>query len=316
MRKEDLQLLLITKIPTNEKTQNEILETFESVCESRRMDEYLVLLRAAYMNVPEIVTRRAFYVSLGEKLRKHLQQNPQLASGPTGLYLNFLAEDFQKTKESDLIKVGRELETAMRLAANPDLRPVEGRRLADLAAVPMTPEDAFREPQTWIDKLAACELLFKDEGIAPLLRELVAGNRKRARENANLLVLIGSHFEMASQPVWARACYRAAAGLDDTLELPWAFLAGLEPKLQDALACGNRAIRIHPRSLPGLRNRARVLARLNRPFEAFRDFAEVARCDSENPRALLDVAQSALDAGYALIAMRVYQFLSRRYPTL
>lgn len=319
MKKENIWLLLVTKIPLDPAAQKEILETFTESFEGGRMNELLTLIRASYMSQRDIIQRKQFYLSLCDLLASMVKRKPSLSAGPHGLYIGFIAEDLLACHDEALQKAGQTLSTAQRIATNPPPMLLPVADPPDLPDCPMAPEAAHSDPEGLIQLLLRQVELFKEAPLSGLRKNLETAREKSPeslRERSNALLLLGGHLENEVNRKWAIACYQAAAAIDGGFDLPWAFLAHHSNTPAEGLEFANKALCANPKSLPGLTNRGTILARQKRFAEALRDFAEVARFDPTNPKAILMCAHAAQDSQDPLRAANLFLHAARAFPVL
>ncbi len=318
MKRESLWMLLVTRIPREEEKQKEILAAFEEAFKEDRRPEYLTLLRASFMSPRDMETRAEFYRVLGDRLMEHLKKRPDLASGPHGLYIGFIAEDLARMADPGLAQAGRSLSMALRLATNPPAIRFTAEGTISLPACPVPVAEASANPEAWAALLIRHAGLWTNPQLASIRDQLAASPGAGApgdlRRRSHALLVVGAHLENARIPDWPHGCYLAAAATDPTYDLPWAFLALIDPDPHSGLAAANQALVANPKSLPGFVNRGTVLGRLGRSEEALRDFAEAARYDQGNPRLLLQCAHAALESGAIETAVQVFLFIHRAFP--
>jgi len=319
MKKEEIWFLLVSKIPLDEHAQKEILETFSDAFETGRTSDFLTLLRASYMSERDILQRKSYYIRLTEMLGEMLKRRPDLASGPCGLYIGFIAEDLHEICNAELRTAGKALAQAQRLATNPQPVTISGKDLPSMPAPTMKFEEAQKDPERWVDSILSQDGLFEHNQLA-ILRDRLKPSEKKfivpPRERAHALILLGAHLEDPPRTPWALGCYWAATTIDPSFDLPWAFLAHFASNPHEGLELANRALCANPKSLPGLINRGAIFGRLEKYEEAFRDLAVVAKFLPDNPRSLLSCAHAALDAKDVLRSAKLFFFARKAFPNI
>lgn len=318
MKRENIRLLLITKIPLEEKAQGEVLDELHAAIFEARWEDVFVILRSSYMGEKDIMRRKEFYLRLVSSLEHAMCPGSPLGTGQAGLYIGFIAEDLSECPDAELKAAGKTLLRAQRLATNPPPFKLSGAGHRPMGTLPFQPVDAGKDPRRLVMLLLDKEGLFADPASHSLRDALIGGDATPEGQlsRAHALVLVGAQFEAATETPWALACYHAASVISPQFDLPWAFLAHYSENPDEGLGYAQKAVQANPRSLPGLHNRGALFARLGRYEEALRDFAEVCRFDQQNPRSLLMCAQAAFDAGDPIMAAKVFLAVANALPQL
>ncbi|MFZ2957522.1 MAG: hypothetical protein WA705_11575 [Candidatus Ozemobacteraceae bacterium] len=317
MKLDNIRFLLTTKIPSDPLSWPEILRALQEAFAESRHDDVFTILRASYMGAKDIDKRREYYLSLAKVIGKSLPKAPRTASGQSGLYIDFIAEDLMECPDSELSAAGSMLKTILRTAGNPVPVLAEGVEPIQMGALPFRPEEAAQNPERLVEALLQKERLF-DSVSAQDLRLKLSRNTVEigSRERATALVVMGGFLEKTPAQEWVQACYYAAGAVDPTFDIPWAFLSQHSSDLQQGLRFSQQALRANPRSLAGFSNRGAIWARLGKFSCALRDFAEVLRFQPDDPRILLLAAHAAKDCGNPLCAAEIFLSISRLYPSL